>query len=209
MTGPKQHLSDRTIERLAEGALTAAERTSAEAHLEHCARCATELEGYRALFAALEGLPRFAPAEGFADAVMVRVHVAPEPSPLWTWLTARRPTTRRGWTLLGAVLLAPALPVLAGVLWLLTHPTVSAAPLRQSVWAATTATAGDVLSTVFEWSMRSGLFGYAQMTIDLATSTPLTTLAAVAGVFAVAIPLSAWSLFRLIRGPTQEMTYAN
>ncbi len=53
------HLPDWTLELLAEDALPPEARAEALVHLDGCALCAMELEGYRALNAALSGLPRF------------------------------------------------------------------------------------------------------------------------------------------------------
>lgn len=45
------------------------------AHVRQCASCSNELDGARDLMVALDTLPDFAPAFGFADRVMVQVQV--------------------------------------------------------------------------------------------------------------------------------------
>jgi hypothetical protein len=203
-----RHLDDWTLEQLAEGMLPEGELGAATEHVEGCRRCAAELEGYRALHAALAGLPRLAPSPGFGDAVMARVKM-PEPSPVWAMIQRWLPSTRRGWTILGAALVAPALPLLAGLAWLLTHPGVSAATLWQTVTTEASAMSATALEQAFAWGLDSGLFGSVGLVLDALGSVPLETLAGLFAVMAIAIPLSGWSLFRLVRAPMRNATYAN
>lgn len=208
MTERSQHLDDWTLEALAEGMVGDMERRTALAHLEACARCTAELEGYRALFAAIGDLPRLAPSPQFGDAVMARVRI-PQPSPLLAWLQRWAPATRRGWVLLVAALVAPVLPVIAAVGWVLSRPAVSVGSLWQQAAGGATSTAGAALDRIFQWGIDSGAFSRVQSVIDAVQGVPLETLAAVLMIFAVAIPLSAWSLFRLLRTPMGSATYAN
>lgn len=71
----RQHLTPDEIELWAQGLLGAA-RTM---HLAACSLCLAEAERERKIIVALAQLPRYAPAEGFADRVMKRVRV-PTPS---------------------------------------------------------------------------------------------------------------------------------
>ncbi len=203
------HLTERTLEQLAEGLLSRPDEAEAAAHLEACGRCAAELEGLRALFAALEGLPRFAPSAGFGDAVMARVRVEPRAVPAVERLRRWLPKTRRGWTLLSAAFVTPALPVIALAIWLFTHPLLSPSALWQ--WTGLKVQHGA--QTAFAYLMTrgsgSGVFERTEQVYSTITATPLLSLAAVLGVLAVAIPLSAWSLVRLTRTPMETVTYAN
>lgn len=72
-----KHLSEKTLERLADRDLRAAEVKAAERHLATCARCRGRLEAWERLFARLAALPQWHPSPGFAQRVMVRIAAAP------------------------------------------------------------------------------------------------------------------------------------
>lgn len=203
-----QHLDDWTLDQLAEGMLPEMERTSATEHVESCERCSAELAGYRALYAALSDMPRMAPSPAFNDMVMAQVRM-PQASPVWSWLIGLLPSTRRGWTIVGAALAAPTLTLIGMLAWVMTHPGVS----MTSLWSGITSGAGTMTSAAFEqsieWGLSSGLFGWGQVAFEAVQAVPLETAAVVLGVLALAIPLSAWSLFRLVRAPMGNATYAN
>lgn len=203
-----QHLDDWTLGQLAEGMLSGTELSSATEHVEACGQCADELAGYRALYAALSDMPRHAPSPAFNDAVMARVRLA-QPSPVWAWIQGWLPTTRRGWTILGAALVAPALPLIGMMAWVLTHPGVSMGSLWQTATTATGSFVAAAFDQVIDWGLSSGVFGWVQLTVESALSLPLPTVAGVFALLGIAIPLSAWSLYRLIREPMGNATYAN
>lgn len=203
-----QHLDDWTLDELAEGTLSEMERSGAMAHVEECGRCAAELAGYRALYAALSGMPRLEPSATFNDAVMAQVRV-PQGSPIWSWLIAWLPTTRRGWSIVGAVLAAPTLTLLGMIGWVLTHPGVSMSSLWNGALTGGQSMAAAGFDRALSWGLSSGLFGWVQGAVDALQAVPLETAAGVLGVLAVAIPLSAWSLYRLVRAPMGHATYAN
>ena len=79
MPNRDQHLTIDEIELWAEGLLPAAPAL----HLADCSLCRSEAERERKVILELAQLPRFSPAEGFADRVMARVRV-PTPSGDWT-----------------------------------------------------------------------------------------------------------------------------
>lgn len=203
-----QHLDDWTLEQMAEGMLSEMELPGAIAHVESCGRCEAELEGYRALHAALSGLPRLAPSPAFSDAVMARVRI-PAPSPVWAAIQRWLPSTRRGWALVSAAIVAPALPLVWLVSWILTQPGVSAAGMWQQATAGAQSVGTDVVAQVFEWGLDSGVFGAARSVVEALQTVPLETLGGVFGALAIAIPLSAWSLFRLVRTPMRNASYAS
>ena len=209
MTDSIAHLSEWTLEQLAEDLLSGYEHQSAMAHLEGCPRCAAEVDSYRTLFSALAGLPRFAPSPDFSDAVISRVRIGPQPSPALERLRRWLPVTRRGWTILAGAMIAPALPVLWLVVWLLSQPMVSPAALLQwgSRWGtdATNAVSGAVL----HWETQLGLTRLASALYAAVAGLPMTVLLTVGAALAVAIPLSAWSLIRLVRTPLGDVHYAN
>jgi anti-sigma factor RsiW len=203
------HLTEWTLEQLAEGTLPASEMGAATEHLNRCARCTSELEAYRVLVEALSELPRFAPSPAFADEVMTRVRIAPASDPVYTRVVALLPRTRRGWGMLVAAAVAPALPLIALVAWLLSQPLVSATGLWQ--WGSTQVSeiSRIAFGHLVEWSAALGLLGAAQSAYNALLAVPLVTLGIAAVLLAIAIPLSAWSLVRLVRTPMGKVTYAN
>lgn len=76
----RPHLNDETLERYADRDLRGAKAAAAERHLESCEACRTRLAEWESLFLQMATLPRFAPAPGFADRVMVRVVAAAQPA---------------------------------------------------------------------------------------------------------------------------------
>ncbi|CAN5690048.1 hypothetical protein BH23GEM6_BH23GEM6_05530 [soil metagenome] len=209
MPNSPAHLTESALEQLADGVLPDAAAAQANEHLERCAGCRSEFEVYRAMIAALSDLPRFAPSVEFADAVMARVRIAPAPDPIYARFIRWLPNTRRGWTILLAATLAPALPGIALVAWVLTQPLVSAGGLLQ--WGSTQVveTSRLMLGSLLDWGAGLGLFSGAQGLYATVATLPLGTLTAAVGILSVAIPLSAWSLVRLIRPPMANVTYAN
>jgi hypothetical protein len=203
-----EHPADWTLELLAEGALAPEEQTRVTAHVEHCERCAAEVDIYRTLFSAMAALPRFAPSLNFADTVMARVTITP-PTVVPEWLTAWLPSTRRGWALLLGLSLAPALPLIALVAWILWNPQVTAGGLvetgsewlRDAGWSFLVSSAG--------WVVESRALAWAQLLVAELLQTPLEVLAAGFLVFAIGIPLSVWTLYRTLRTPPGGTTYAH
>ncbi|MBA2668998.1 MAG: hypothetical protein H0U67_01340 [Gemmatimonadetes bacterium] len=209
MPNSAAHLTEWTLEMLAESALPDNEVARAKRHLEQCERCSAELEAYRVLAAALSELPRFAPSVEFSDAVMARVKMAPVTDPIYTRVVRLLPTTPRGWGMLVAAAIAPALPLIALVAWVLTQPLVSIGSLWQWTSGQVVATGLMVAAYMVQLSESVGLLSAAEWVILAAQSLPLGTLVVVVTALAVAIPLSAWSLVRLVRTPMGNVTYAN
>ena len=203
------HLSDWTLEQMAEGLLPQAEHRDAALHLESCARCASVVDGYHALFAALADLPRFAPSPGFSDAVIARTRLTPEPGPIAVWLRRYMPKTRRGWALLSTAIVAPALPILAALVWLLTHPLLTPASLWQWVTLQGTTAGASTGVVALRWATNSGVSGLMRAAYDAARGVPLETVTVLATLLAIAIPLSVWAIVRLVRTPMKDVTYAN
>lgn len=208
MRETRAHLSEMSLEQLAEGTLAGSEADAARAHLASCARCSSELEAYTQLFTMLSQLPRFAPSPAFAGAVMSRVQVAPRESPLVAWFKRFTPRTRGGWILVATALLAPAAPVITLLGWLLFNPLITPAAIW--TWTRMQLDAGmqTVLAWLVEWSQ-----GIAQNALQVAygfiESVPSSALGGAAVLMAVAIPLSAWALVRLTRTPSGKISYAN
>jgi len=202
------HLDAITLERLAEESLSSVEATAARRHVDACPRCASELGAYESLFAALRQLPRYAPSAGFADAVMARVVIAPRESTVRAWVRKLAPNTRRGWALIGVAVAAPATPLLALLLWLMTQPLLS--PTTFAQWLLMRLPTVDVVwATVVGYVIGAGAMEWVELAYTSFQAVPLVALLGVAGVLAIGIPLSGWGLLRLTRTPVGSITYAN
>ena len=203
------HLTEAAVDQLADGLLAGEELERAEAHVHECAVCAANLEASRALFDALSTLPRFAPSSGFADLVMANIQLTPRASPVFAWIRHWTPATRRGWTLLVAALLAPMLPLMALTAWVVSSPVVTAPAVVQWSMVQARGFAGNAGATLARWGLELGLPGWLEGLYKMARGVPLDAVVVTLIILAVAIPLSAWSLVRLVRTPTGNVTYAN
>jgi anti-sigma factor RsiW len=206
---PAEHPSDWTLELLAEGELPPGQQAEVAAHVEDCARCASELEGYRALFVALSGLPRFEPSIDFGAAVMARVRIAPVADPLFARFVRWLPATRRGWILLLLACMAPALPVIALVAWLVSQPLFAPSALIEwgGVWMRDTG--WSLLTRTLVAVMESSVLAWGNALVERLLEMPVEILAGGALLLAVGIPLSAWTLYRLLRTPVGGTVYAH
>jgi hypothetical protein len=202
---PSEHVPGWTLELFAEEALPPGEQEDVAAHVASCAHCAAEVASHQALFAELAALPRLAPSPAFADLVMARVRV-PQPSPFELWLQRVLPNTRREWMICLAALAVPAGAAAALVAWLISHPAVSLLSgwsidqARTELWALFLGGAG--------WLARTGLLAKAEaFAAPLLSLSPSTWIVLGIGI-AVATPLSAWALYRLLRAPHGDLSYA-
>ena len=200
------HLPEEMLEAIAEGALPPGDRSEAVAHVEACSRCATEIEAYRSLFAGLSALPRFAPSAAFSDAVMSRVtlpHAALQMDRLAHWL----PSTRRGWSAFAAAVLVPVIAVITLFAWLLSWSPVAPALLIPWGVERVRQAAAAGLSGANAWVLDSGVLDQLWSLVEPVTRIPMGTLSILAVLFAVAIPLSAWSLLHLTRTPLRKVSH--
>lgn len=79
---PNGHLAPEGVQALLDGVLEGDEARAARAHVDTCARCRAEVEGWDLLFSELHGLGRLEPRPGFGDRVLADVDVrTPEPLP--------------------------------------------------------------------------------------------------------------------------------
>lgn len=206
-----RHPEPAKLEALADGSLPAADRATVASHVEACASCAAEVDGFRQLFAALAGLPRLAPSAGFADRVMANVRVAPAPAtapdrtPLGERLRALVPGRRLRWTLAAAFTGLPAVTVASALAWLVTHPNLSA----QALWIFATQSIGAAVGSAASWTWEViaatrpagwvAAFGRSLVAIDPGQ------LGVAAAAFAALTLACAWVLYsNLIRTPTRE-----
>jgi hypothetical protein len=206
---PNAHLSDWTLDLLAEDALSHAERTAAEAHLRACATCTAELEAARSVVAALSALPRFDTSPAFADAVMARVvplrrQVAAE-SRVRRWL----PKTRRGWAMMGTLAVAPLASMMALLLWLVSHPMVSPGALLGLGERWVRGTAWSLAARAAELLVKSGAWEWVADGAARLGALTAQQLSVAAIVLAVLVPASGWVVARLLRTPFGGMTHAH
>jgi len=80
-----EHLSAQRMQAFLDGELPSRDVASVEEHLAGCARCSSELDGWKVLFADLGDLGPVGPADGFAERVMsgvdmpgIGAHLAPD-----------------------------------------------------------------------------------------------------------------------------------
>jgi anti-sigma factor RsiW len=203
------HLSDWTLDLLAEDALSHAERTAAEAHLRACNRCSAELEAARAVITALSSLPRFEPAASFADAVMARVVPLPQQVAAQSRVRRWLPKTRRGWAMMGVLSVAPLASMMALLAWLLSHPMVSAGALLGMGERWVRDTAWSLLARGAEALVNSGAWQWVADSAGRVAGLSAQQLSAAAIVLAILVPASGWVVARLLRTPVGGMTHAH
>lgn len=209
MANTAAHLTESAVEQLADGLLAGPELERAKAHLNGCIACTARLEASKALIEALSTLPRFAPSENFADAVMSNIQIKPRRASLLAWVRHWTPETRRGWALLVATLLAPMLPLLAFTVWVMQSPVLTAGSVIQWTYLQGRQLLSDGSATVARWAMEIGVPAWLQGVLELVQQVPVDAAIVALLILAVAIPLSMWSLVRLVRTPTGNVTYAN
>ena len=209
MSYPFGHVPQWTLELYAEDALPPEEREEVRAHVERCGTCAAEVESSRALFASLSDLPRFTPMPDFTDAVMARVHLRPEGSAALARVRRWLPATRRGWMMLFAALAAPFAPLLALAAWLLSFPLVTVGGLLSmgQQWAAQAGHAA--VDGAFELVAASGIMEWGQGAAAALWENPTGEISLLAMLMAVATPVSAFVLVRLLRAPAGDVAHAN
>lgn len=95
--GPNGHLTPEIAQALLDGVLEGDEARAAQAHVDTCARCRAEVEGWHLLFSELDGLGRLEPRPGFGDRVLADVDVrTPEALP-WAARILGWLGLRKGW----------------------------------------------------------------------------------------------------------------
>ncbi|MEJ2540833.1 MAG: zf-HC2 domain-containing protein [Gemmatimonadota bacterium] len=196
-----------------DGRLAARTSVRLEEHLEACAACRGEMEGYHSLLSRLDGLQEFAPSPGFGEAVMASVRIqqmaavvmAPttRSGRIVSWVREHLPSSSRGW---------------AAALGVGTVPAVIAALVIHTVFSFEQMTLGSLLSFVgFKLStLGSGMTAWLQgwigstpvltRSLDVlqALSASPTMLAAAAVLSSATVLGAAWILYRNLIVPTGE-----
>lgn len=220
MSHQSLHPEEEQIEAYAEGVLDGGDRAVIESHVLSCADCQGAVEEWRALFAALEGLPQLAPSVGFADRVMARVTVASR-SQVWAGYALAQvraagraigrwmPQTTRGWAFATAMLGLPAILVSGFIAWLLSRDYVSA----ESLWIAARDTvdrgAQRLGEAVVQSFMQTDVVAWlVANTGEFVATTGMRGVGTLMALAGAATMLSVYVLYRnLFRTPTRESHY--
>lgn len=213
------HPAAERLEAFAEGTLFDGERAVLESHLLGCPGCQGQVEEWRALFAALSGLPQFEPRAGFADRVMAGVSIRTAGAQWWQrWAamaadTAARllPKTSFGWALTTAIL---ALPVLLGggtAAWYFQNTSLT----PDGVWALASTWMVEGLqgvgSTALTAVMRTDVAVYlAENGTSLLSRVGMGGMGVLAAALGSLSMLSGWVLYRnLFRTPRRESNHVS
>lgn len=224
MSGMYHPTADR-LETFAEGLLEAGERVVIESHLLGCPECQARVEEWRALFAALDGLPQFDPSPGFADRVMAGVRLAPaagrarlDSSRAWLGgqlATAGAaigrvlPKTTFGWGLATALLSLPLLLGAGLLIWFVDRsyltPSAAWVYVSENAGEAVRAIGSNALMSAMQTDVVAWLVLQGARLLETAGPAGVGALLATAG---LATMLSVWVLYRnLFRTPTRESNY--
>lgn len=201
------HPANERLEALVEGALDPAEQAVVESHVRSCPRCQTEIEEWRALFAAFSGLPVYEPAAGFANRVMAGVRIrVPWPARLAAFVSNLLPETTKGWALAAAILALPVLGMGGAFAWLLRQPWATPQGLLFLIETQTFALVQAGWAWLIDRLATSPLAGYATQLV----AADIRGLGVVALVFSIMTLVSLWILWKnLIRTPSRKMNYVS
>jgi hypothetical protein len=203
VTDATGHLPYWTIEQLAEGSLSHAETTLAQLHLRACTRCAQELNGARAVVAALEAMPMASPSAGFADAVMARVQIAPIAMKAPAPSMAKRGSWKSRRLAAMAAVAVLMLPMLA---------VTGAFAAMGALWGVVRGWAGEVSWNLFsegtEVLIRTGMFQWGSDVLGSIPGPSAGGVPVLLLLLAAMVPVSAWAMARLLRAPMTGLTHA-
>jgi anti-sigma factor RsiW len=196
------HLDAGHIQQLLDGALTTSAVTATEAHLRGCRGCREEVEGWRAVMARLDDLPRLAPTKAFAERVMAHVRVRDAVAVarpglrerLQSWVAVHPRRLRRFAALAGAGV-TPVTTVALMTYSVLSHPLVSPGILASFVWMkARTALSGIGTEVAGQVETSSVVGRLLPLLEALTSSTQATALACV--LFVGLVTSASWVLYR-------------
>jgi len=208
--GASGHLDTELAHALVDGELPRRGAARVRRHLESCAPCSHEVEGWTTLSRRLRDLPDFGPSAAFADQVMARVahpeavraltpaRAASAASPMG-WLGrvgAVLPKSRRVWAALSGAAVTPVV-TLGMVLWVvLSNPAVTPGALAAyASWQLTDLAAAAWSTGVAGLANAVAALGLAELFGAAAASTPALIVAA-ATVYSVLALLAGRVLYR-------------
>lgn len=193
------HVGPARLQEFMEGRLAARTSARVEAHLDGCAVCRGELQGYQAVARAVERLPVLTPSDAFRERVMAGVRVeslaravlAPtsRTERLLAWARRAIPSSPRGWAATLGVATAPAVIAALAVNAVFSHPLVTVGGLASFVWLKLSSFAGGAVGAVSAplmdnalvsqvWAMVEPLLASSRLVAASATVLSALTLAA-------------------------------
>jgi len=206
------HPKDERLEAYSAGVMAGADQAAVESHVIQCARCRSEVEDWRSLFATLAGLPVLAPSAGFADRVMANVRIRHA----WharagNWIGRFVPQTTGGWMVAVALLSIPVLAVGSMAFWLLSRSYLTGYRLwvfaTDQFATGTNQVASDLLTRLMQTDVAVWVATSMTSFVETAGLRGMSVMAAgLAGVIMVSI----WVLYRnLFRTPNRGSTYVS
>lgn len=181
--GP-EHVPAGVLQDFVDNHLPQAAVARVQAHVDACGRCASELRSWQGVAARLHGLDRLAPAQDFADRVMVGLRAAPvaAPAPAWTRLAhaarsrMRRlvPETRQAVAALSGAAVTPMVVMGLAVWAVWSHPAVTAGSLASFAWWQLSDLVAGALATGATLATQSAeVFGVLSLLESLASAPAL------------------------------------
>jgi hypothetical protein len=184
------------------GARTAAR---VEAHLDACAVCRLELDGFRAVARSLEYLPRLEPSADFAERVLAEVRIgqlartvqAPTTTRerVLAWLRRAVPSTPRGWAGALGTTVAPVATLALVVYTVFSHPLVTLGNLLSFAWLKGSNLADRVVDGVSAPVRDNALVLEAWALVEQTLQSPTLTAAAAALMSGLTMA-ALWILYR-------------
>ena len=217
----QDHVPGERLQDFIEGVLPQRQAARVQIHLDDCGTCSKEVLAWRSMMGSLDGLERFAPAEGFAARVLSDIRVpspVPAQAPAREILVAARkalawtgrllPQTREAWAALAEVAVTPMATLGLLLYTVFSHPTLTPGALLSFVgWkvSALATSAFDAASAVLLES--TGMFRVYSFMESLVAAP-----AALAGgflVFSCLMAAATWVLYKnLIATPSVDGQYA-
>ncbi|HEV7966409.1 MAG TPA: zf-HC2 domain-containing protein [Candidatus Acidoferrales bacterium] len=154
-----------------DGRARPAERYAVEEHLGVCAACRSRVEGFHAVWSALDGLPEISPSPAFDACLRARIAAERAPRSFWDWL----PSPRLAFAVAALMVLSVWLSSEPGVT---TNPTIASQATPSGV--APVATESDFgmirdLPVLENYDVISKFDALSELSVPPAASTPDVT----------------------------------
>lgn len=206
---PDPHPDGGLLQELLAGSLPERRAALVRAHIEACGRCEGEARAWSELLGRLDALPRHAPSEGFADAVVARLHLESSPAGGGRLATLRRNARaglraalgssgpRRAWAAVAGVALTPMIVLALVTYTVFSHPLVTAGNLTRFLWTKR----GSIADALTGGLARNPGPLEVWSWLDLVTRSPGAAATAFLLVTAVT-SAAAWILYRNVLSPS-------